>query len=63
MSGPSNHKKAKPLNTKYIRHKPGHLAQSVTFLATDASLPADPGVASFVVQKAQKKSLKSSAML
>ena len=25
---------------------PGHIAQSVTCLATDASLPSDPGVAS-----------------
>ena len=27
--------------------KPGRVAQSVTCLATDASLTADPGVASF----------------
>ena len=28
--------------------KPGHVAQSVTCLATDASLTADPGVASSI---------------
>ena len=27
---------------------PGHIAQSVTCLATDSSLTADPGVASFI---------------
>ena len=31
----------------YIHHIPGHVAQSVT-LATDASLTADPGVASSI---------------
>ena len=29
-------------------HEPGHIAQSVTCLATDASLTADPGVASSI---------------
>ena len=29
-------------------HEPGHVAQSVTGLATDASLTADPGVASSI---------------
>ena len=27
---------------------PGHVAQSVTYLATDACLTADPGVASWI---------------
>ena len=27
---------------------PGHVAQSITFLTTDASLAADPGVASLI---------------
>ena len=29
-------------------HRPGHVAQSVTCLATDACLTADPGVASLI---------------
>ena len=29
-------------------HRPGHVAQSVTCLATDASLTADPGVVSSI---------------
>ena len=32
----------------YIHHIPGRVAQSVTCLATDASLTADPGVASSI---------------
>ena len=31
-----------------IRHQPGRVAQSVTCLATDACLTADPGVASSI---------------
>ena len=30
----------------YVQHMPGRVAQSVTCLATDASLTVDPGVAS-----------------
>ena len=33
---------------KHIWEKPGRVAQSVTYLATDASLTADPGVASSI---------------
>ena len=33
---------------RYIFYSPGHVAQSVTCLATDASLTADPGVASSI---------------
>ena len=32
-------------------NRPGHVAQSVTCLATDASLPADPGVASSILAR------------
>ena len=32
----------------YVLHIPGRVAQSVTCLATDASLTADPGVASSI---------------
>ena len=31
-----------------IKYLPGHVAQSVTCLATDASLTANPGVASLI---------------
>ena len=34
--------------TSYIVAVPGHIAQAVTCLATDASLTADPGVASLI---------------
>ena len=34
--------------TAHIRSLPGRVAQSVTCLATDASLTADPGVASSI---------------
>ena len=33
---------------QYKEHKPGRVAQSVTCLATDACLTADPGVASSI---------------
>ena len=34
-----------------IKYKPGRVAQSVTCLATDASLTADPGVASLILAR------------
>ena len=34
--------------TQKNRHSPGRVAQSVTCLATDASLAADPGIASSI---------------
>ena len=33
------------------QHKLGHVAQSVTSLATDVSLTADPGVASLILAR------------
>ena len=35
-------------NVIYRQDRPGHVAQSVTCLATDACLTADPGVASSI---------------
>ena len=32
----------------YVSHIPGRVAQSITCLATDASLTADPGVVSLI---------------
>ena len=36
------------LYTNHVKSKPGRVAQSVTCLATDACLTADPGVASSI---------------
>ena len=41
-------KKKKKKKIKNKKKKPGRVAQSVTCLATDASLTADPGVASSI---------------
>ena len=41
--GNTDHKKK-----KHAKHQPGRVAQSVTCLATDACLTADPGVASSI---------------
>ena len=38
-----------PVSLKYKALRPGPVVQSVTCLATDASLTADPGVASSIM--------------
>ena len=45
---PKKHVYIDRLENNYNLQSPGHIAQSVTCLATDASLTADPGIVSLI---------------
>ena len=48
VSGRGMHAGQRPITIPHLEPSPGRVAQSVTCLATDACLTADPGVASSI---------------